>query len=280
VKKSYFSKFEEAETVTYPFRALRKTENIHLYHVADVHCRFEDGIAAATYFGEDLDVLVVNGDIAEVNKESDFTNVAKFMGAIAKGCVPVIFVRGNHDTRGKLASEYSKYYPTENENTYFTFDLGGIAGIALDCGEDKYDDNPEYGGTNRFEPFRRRETEFLKNLDGFGDKIVFAVSHVCPVRTIPDGNPLFDIERDVYSEWNRELGRLGIKFMLTGHTHKVELIPPNGGLLPHNYPLVVGSECQKDGHFLGAALVLNPHSAKVVFNDGEHRVIKTHELSY
>lgn len=280
VKKSYFSKFAETEMVTYPFKALIKTEDIHLYHVADVHFRFEEGIRAATYFGEDLDVLVVNGDIAEVNKESDFTDIAKFMGAIAKGSVPVIFVRGNHDTRGRLASEYSKYFPTENENTYFTFDLGIIAGVALDCGEDKYDDHPEYGGANRFEAFRRQETEFLKNIRIFDDKIVFAISHVCPVRAILDGNPLFDIERDVYTEWNHELERLGIKFMLTGHTHKAELVPPNGGLLAHNYPLVVGSECQKNGRYLGAALVLDSHSAEIVFNDGEHGAIETHHLNF
>ncbi len=266
VKKSYFSEFGESEEVSFAFKPLTKTENIHLYHVADVHCRFEGAIAAASYFGDDLDVLVVNGDIAEVNHESSFFDVAKFVGDIAKGTIPVIFARGNHDTRGKLASRYSEFFPTENENTYFTFSLGSIAGVVLDCGEDKYDRDAEYGGANRFEPFRRRETKFLQALEGFEEKLVFAVSHICPVRTVHKPSLVFEIEKDVYSEWNTELERLGVRFMLTGHIHTAELIAPNGGNLPHAYPLVVGSELRNE-RFLGAAMILSPHSAEVTFND-------------
>ncbi len=272
VKKSYFSEFGEPEEAYFAFKALKKTEHINLYHLADVHCRFAEAIEAAAFFGDDLDILVVNGDIAEVNHEESFFDVAKFTGDITKGSIPVVFARGNHDTRGKLASRYSEFFPTERENTYFTVTLGDLAFVVLDCGEDKTDEHKEYGGVNRFEPFRRRETVFLKDLAGFGDKTVIAVSHIAPTRTVHVPNPLFEIEKDVYTEWNRELERLGVKFMLTGHIHTAELIPPNGGNLSHNYPLVVGSELKPD-HFLGAALVLNSDSAKVLFTGKDDQVV-------
>ncbi len=271
VKKSYFSQFEEEKEVFFPFKACKKTENINIYHVADVHCRFEEAISVASYFDDELDLLVVNGDIAEVNHEESFFDVAKFVGDITKGSVPVIFARGNHDTRGKLATRYSEFFPTENENTYFTATLGNLAFVVLDCGEDKTDDHAEYGGVNRFEPFRRRETAFLQKLSGFGDKTVIAVSHIAPVRTVHVPNPLFEIEKDVYTAWNTELERLGTCFMLTGHIHKAELIAPNGGNLPHNYPLVVGSAFRPE-YFLGAAVIVNRDSAEVMFTDKEHNV--------
>ncbi len=279
VKKSYFSQFEDEKEEYFTFRPVKKTENIHVYHVADVHCRFADGIAVSSYFGDELDILVVNGDIAEVNKEENFTDVAKFMGEIAKGSIPVLFVRGNHDTRGKLADRYGDFYPTEKENTYFTATFGPIRFIALDCGEDKYDHSPEYGGTNRFEPFRRRETAWLRSLPEETDKINIAVSHIAPTRTVHVPNPLFEIEKEVYSEWNAELERLHTRFMLTGHIHRASLVPPNGGNLPHNYPLVVGSAC-KDELFLGAAVTVSPNETEVVFNDTQNNVTFRDVIKY
>ncbi len=272
IKKSYYSRFEEAKEETFAFKALKKTENIHLYHLADVHCKFARGAAAVSYFGDDLDILVMNGDIAEVNREEDFLHVAKFMGEIAKGSVPVVFSRGNHDTRGKLAYRYADFYPTEKEETYFTVNIGPLALVVLDCGEDKWDNQEEYGGTNRFEPMRRRETEWLRSLSFPEEKTVFAISHICPVRTVHEPNPLFEIEKDVYREWNAELERLGIRYMLTGHIHIAELIAPNGGILPHNYPLIVGSDCRNDT-FVGAALTIGPKETEVVFNDMEGKII-------
>ncbi len=271
VKKNYFSEFCEAEEAAYAFKPLTKTEDIHLYHVADVHSKMAKATATASYFGDELDVLVVNGDIAEVNVPEDFLKVAVFMGEVAKGSVPVIFVRGNHDTRGKLAVQYGDYYPTENGETYYTVEMGPLAIVALDCGEDKWDACPEYGGTNRFEPFRRRETAFLQALPAWENKIVFAISHIAPTRTVPAPNPLFEIEKDTYTLWNAELERLGVKFLLTGHIHDAALIPPNGGNLPHNYPLVVGSE-QRDGRFLGCGMIIGREKAEVFFNDAEKKV--------
>ena len=90
---------------------------------------------------------------------------------------------------------------------------------------------------------------------------------------------IFDIERGTYAIWNAELERLGTRFMLTAHTHNAEIVPPNGGLLPHAYPLVVGSE-YRDGRFLGAALTVGESRLTVVFNDKEQNAVKEYTLDF
>lgn len=49
-----------------------------------------------------------------------------------------------------------------NGNTFYDFTLGDIAGIVLDCGEDKTDDHAEYGHTVACHGFRLRETRWLE----------------------------------------------------------------------------------------------------------------------
>ena len=49
-------------------------------------------------------------------------------------------------------------------NTYYTFRIGSVWGMFLDCGEDKLDSHEEYGGTVCFHRFRERETAFIKDV--------------------------------------------------------------------------------------------------------------------
>jgi len=277
-KKSYYSEFEDTVTEAFAFRPVRKEGDIHIYHLADVHCAFGLGVRCAQFFGENLDLLIVNGDIAEVNRESDFFHVAEFVGEITGGSIPVLFTRGNHDTRGKLAARLSEYFPTENGTHYYTFSLSRLCGVVFDCGEDKTDDNPAYSGGNIFEQYRREETEFLRSVQLPADKIPFAVGHICPVRTITDGNPLFDIEKEVYTEWNREFERMNIRFMLTGHTHRAEFVEKDDGTLPHAYPVIVGSASDSGkSHLVGCAITVKEDRICCAFTDPDRNVLEEKE---
>ncbi len=265
-RKAYYSVLGEWESCRFEFKPIKKTDGINIYHIADVHYRFDRGRALASYFGDGLDLLIFNGDIGEVETLDNYFEVAKFVGDASGGKIPVLFVRGNHDTRGRLAERFTDFFPADGKNTYYTFRVGPLRGIALDCGEDKPDARIEYGGVNAFESFRRRETEFLKGIEG---KYDFAVSHICPAQATPNAGCQFDIEREVYTEWNRELERLGIKFMLCGHIHKAYILEKNDkrSLLPHEYPVIVGSACLEDGGLWGTALTLSGNEASVKFTD-------------
>lgn len=291
-RKSYYSTFKSLLVETFYFKPLKKTEDIHIYHIADVHYRFEEAKKIASYFGDDTDIFVVNGDIGEVETEKNFLEVCVFVGEISKGEIPVIFVRGNHDTRGRLAELYPKYFPVNGKNTYYTFELGCLNGIVLDCGEDKLDERIEYDssentptkyrGLNRFHLYRQQQLAFLRGLNlETTTKIPFVISHVCPIKTTYQPGGIFDIERELYSQWNEELERIGIKFMICGHFHKAFILTQGDerNLIDHSYPVVVGSACLDD-ELWGSAVTLNQDKMFVCFTNSEQKIVEKHIILF
>lgn len=282
-RKAYFSEMGESVFEKFNFKPLTKTDNINFYYISDVHYRFDVALNAALFFGDELDALVVNGDMGELESEQNYFNVCKLVADISGGEIPVIFVRGNHDTRGRLAERFTDHFPSNGKKTYYTFELGPLHGIALDCGEDKLDSYEQYAGNNVFEAFRRKETDFLKALSR-SEKLTFAVSHICPAQVtikkykeLP--NPLYNIENDVYAEWNEELARLGVKFMLCGHYHKTYILERNDkkSTLPNEYPVIIGAEPSRET-YIGTALTLSGSELLVRFTNDKKEVLNTYTL--
>jgi len=281
-RKGYFSEFGEEQTESFAFKPLTKTDNINIYHIADVHYKFDEALKTASYFGDDLDLLVVNGDIGEVETEQNYFEVCQFVGSVTGGSLPVVFVRGNHDTRGHLAERFTDYFPCNGKNTYYDFELGNLYGICLDCGEDKLDHHPEYGGANAFEAFRRRETEFLRGLNPKDGKLTLAISHVCPAQTAATKDSIFNIDCELYEEWNRQLSRLGVRFMICGHMHRAYVLSPNDArsIREHSYPVVTGSAVYEEPYSLwGCAMTLTGNVLKVAFTDNNLKVRGSHEVN-
>ena len=48
---------------------------------------------------------------------------------------PLLLVRGNHDSNGMAAEDWYDYFQMPDEKSYFTFQLGEVFFIVLDCGE-------------------------------------------------------------------------------------------------------------------------------------------------
>ena len=57
---------------------------------------------------------------------------------------PLIFARGNHDTRGSFAREIERYVPIEEGRFYYTRDVGPVHLLIIDTGEDKPDSTQVY----------------------------------------------------------------------------------------------------------------------------------------
>lgn len=296
-RKGYFSEIGEPEKLTFEFKPLTKTKDINIYHIGDVHYGYEKALLTATYFGDDTDLYIFNGDIGEVETVENYYETIEYVANVTGGKVPAIFTRGNHDARGKLAERYTDYFPSNGKNTYFTFKLGCLNGLVLDCGEDKKDDHYDknypmpwvYNGVNKFSKFRKRQLEWLQKTDLEKDKITFAISHICPVMTGNKHGTCFDIEREVYGLWNKELERMGVKFMISAHQHHCYIIDKDYefNTVPHNYPVVVGSRVyreryvRRDGelhrrmdcdNFYGAAITVNPDKITVKFTDQNHDI--------
>ncbi len=279
-RKNYWSTLGEEQTEAFKFKPIKSRGEINIYHIADVHQHYESAKKNASFFGENTDLYIFNGDIGEVQSVEDFMEVAKFVGEVAKGEIPVIFVRGNHDTRGYLPEKYTDYFPANGKDTFFEAKAGPLSVICLDLGEDKPDEHSVYGGFNNFYAFRRRETAFLRKLCNEGKRFDMAVCHIAPQHTAEKPDSEFNIEGELYEEWNSLLSKMGVRVMLTGHMHKAFVLEKNDkrSLRENSFPIIVGSMTDDD-YRIGAALSFSGDSLSVKFTDAEHKIKEEYAIN-
>lgn len=290
-RKPYFPTSEDPVELTVKFKPVGNKTNVNIYHISDAHNIEEPVIAAGQYFGEDLDLLVLNGDIPNHSgKIENFNTIYKIASAITKGSRPVVFARGNHDTRGIHAEDFGNYTPTYNGKTYYTFRTGSVWGLVIDCGEDKPDTNAEYGHTICFHRFRQKETEFIRKVIANADTEYNApnVKHKLVISHIPFTHiqkPPFDIEQELYCEWTRLLREeINPELLLYGHMHTTEIWRKGSDKDAYGQPChaIVGSKPIKsengDHHFVGSGITLGEKKTTVIFNDDCGNVIFKEEL--
>ena len=261
--KPYFSDLSDVFSFTLPFRPVTGPD-VRIYQVADAHNRIEAPVKAGSFFGDQLDLLLLNGDVPEDSGNvENFRTIHEIAGKITGGSVPVVFSRGNHDTRGIYAEKLPEYTACNKGVSYYTFRLGPLWGIVLDCGEDKADSSNEYGWTICCEDFRRRETEFLKQVAADpeheyaapGVKYRIVTSHVPFPQNMPEP---FNIEEELYTEWCNILKEtVKPDVIISGHMHRLYVIHEgderdNKGT---PCPVIVASKPTKDrSEFTGGAI--------------------------
>ncbi len=283
-RKPYFSETENPVEFTYKFTPVPK-EDIRIYHLSDTHNQIENPVKAAKVFG-DIDVLILNGDIIDHSGNPEkFANIYEICSEITNGGIPVVFSRGNHDMRGNFAEKFADYTPSQQRNTYYTFKLGSIWGILLDCGEDKADTNAEYGYTVACHSFRERQTEFLKSVIENAENEYLASD--VKTRLVIAHNPFtyqleppFNIEADIYREWASLLKEyIKPDLLICGHTHKKAIYPIGceEDHLGQPCTVVVASEPQND-RFIGCGFVINDDEIEVVFTDSLGNTVLTETL--
>lgn len=278
-RRPYFPEIAPAVEKTYEFRPVEKTNDINIYHLADVHGQFEQAVNVVKCCGKEIDLLIMNGDISNTSDTfDDIILCYKIASEVTKGEFPCIISRGNHDLRGLEAQNLAKYMPGDNGKSYYTFRAGCIWGLLVDTGEDKDDNHPEYGGTICCHEFRLEQENMIKNTiknaageyaqDGI--KYKFIVSHV-PF-TFKRENP-FDIERQLYSNWSELIKKnINPDLMLCGHTHKACVSECGSKYDDLGQPctIIVGSDVSKDDSgksvFAGALININNGVAKIVLN--------------
>lgn len=220
---SYFNKPEETEKQTYRFFPVPQ-ENARFSLLCDTHCNVDAPVRSALAGGRP-DALLLGGDIGDAaDTEEQILTIYRLAHEITAGEIPVVYARGNHDTRGALAETLGNYVGTRNGLTYFTFRLGSVWGIVLDGGEDKKDDCPEYGGVADYPAFRRAQTAYLQSLIAQKEPEYTA----CGIRhrillchmpfTLADEDYIAVAGAD-YADWIRELNRMSIDLALFGHVH-------------------------------------------------------------
>ncbi len=285
-RKPYFPTSEEERELTVKFKPVPTGGDVNVYHIADAHNLVAEPVAAGRFWGDDLDLLGLNGDIPNHSGDiKNFNAICEIAAGITKGQCPVVFARGNHDTRGIHAEDMPNYIPTMNGKTYYTFRVGCVWGLLLDCGEDKRDTNKEYGGTICFHHFRLAETEYIKQIienaeneygaEGVTHRLVISHIPFTHINEFP-----FDIEQELYGEWAR-LMREHIKpdLLLYGHYHCVEISKPGDHFDSQGQPCtaIFGSAPifgkESGNSFVGCAITLKENGQKrIVFNDDKGNV--------
>ncbi len=283
-RKPYFTETAPVEEYAYSFHPVPSTD-IRAYHISDAHNRVDSPVAAARTFG-DIDLLILNGDVIDHSGDpSKFRNIYAICSQLTGGSIPTVFSRGNHDMRGNYAEKFAEYTPNSHGNTYYTFRLGSLWGILLDCGEDKSDTHPEYGNTVCCHLFRQRQTAFLQEVIRRADEEYAApgittrvvISHA-PFPHV--SSPPFDIEQELYREWCRLL-RENVKphVMICGHEHVIRVRQPGGpeDTLGQPCPLVVGGLPNGDG-FIGCGYIFRQDAITVTFTNSNGDILEEYRI--
>lgn len=187
-----------------------------------------EGIDLVFYTGDSVDYFEGEPDIFSGFLD---TSVAHFATQI-----PLIFVRGNHETRGGFARRLYDYFPTTTGEFYFAFSHGPVRFVVLDTGEDKEDSHPVYAGLVDFDEYRRQQARWLAEeiqSEAFRSATFrIAVFHIPPFGTRERHGVMH-----VREMWNDLLNEGGIDLVVNGHTHRFARLEPGEG--EHDYPILI-----------------------------------------
>ena len=226
------------------FRTLDSSqEKVRFFMVNDIHGNNDlfNSLLKEIKKGE-TDFVLFNGDmVSHMDSEQQLfegfvtSAVKKFASEI-----PFYMVRGNHESRGRFAQNYLKYFPTPTGMPYYTFKQGPVFFIIMDGGEDKPDNDIEYLGTGAFDAYREEEAAWLQQVVASQElktapfKVV--VIHVPPTQSTWHG-PLHTKKMFVPI-----LNKAGIDLMLCGHLHQHIYAEP--GTEGCSFPLLINSNKQ------------------------------------
>jgi predicted phosphodiesterase len=149
---------------------------------------------------------------------------------------PLVYIRGNHETRGPNARNFMSYFPHSSGKFYYSFTQGDVFFIILDSGEDKPDSHPVYAGLVDFDAYRDEQAEWLQKeveSENFKQSLYKVVLiHI----------PLFsDSTRHGSTYITQKFGpiliKAGIDLMISGHHHRFAIIKNNDE--GNRFPVVV-----------------------------------------
>lgn len=195
-----------------------------------------------------FDFVVFNGDVFN-NTESEEQVINQFL----KPCVntfaknhPFLFVQGNHEVRGAFARHIREYFDWTDGRFFHSFRQGPVHFLVLDSGEDKTDDNWEYGGLAAFDQYREKQREWLEK------EIQQEAFKTAPFRVL-----LIHISPWHSGNWHGTmhcrqvfgplLNKAKIDIQISGHTHQYGLFKPDS---EHNFPIMIGGGPKKGNRTL------------------------------
>ena len=232
------------ETVTgdtHSFKTLSgNEESVSFIVLNDIHQR-NDILASLIKMAasKPYDLVFLNGDIlGHIEDEPQIINhVLKPCSDLFAAEIPFVYIRGNHETRGKFARMLPNYLTTPRGKYYYSLDHGPVHLIVMDGGEDKVDTHWAYSGLADFDRYRDEQKKWLEK------EIQTEACRKAAFRIVLVHMPHRQSENwhgttDLYNKWRPLFNRGKIDLMISGHTHRYAVVQPEKGI--HNYPVIIG----------------------------------------
>lgn len=227
-------------------------DNVKALTVSDWHTCNKKAEKAISYLGDYNAVLLLGDCATGINFTEEIEKyILSFAADLSGGKMPVLFVRGNHETRGRQASKLPDYLGMDS--FYYTAKLGNCKFIILDSGEDKEDSHPEYGNMVVYAESRKEMVKWLSEQENSDNEKIVALSHdrdIC-------------IEEDLSKTALEKLDELGVSFMASGHSHESEML--------NSYPFPVlldgGIDASGDGSYVASKLEITSKNIKITSID-------------
>lgn len=276
-------------TKSYQFRPADETDGLQIYNLSDTHECIAGPASAATYFGDKLDLLILNGDIInDVSSEYQISLIYKLAHRITGGACPVLYTRGNHECNGYLAANFGKYVGCADRGFYYTYKIGTtLSLLVLDTNNDMSDKNALISPVANFDVVRKQQSEWIKAQGDWGAGFTynFVVAHMA--------YPLsgYQAEKCAWHGWAGELVSLTngkTQLAICGHSHRT--IYEDVGTADNavaDYPVLRGSirsnkYADKEGvssfEFTGTAIELKDGKVTMKFTNAKHTVLWEHVL--
>ena len=154
---------------------------------------------------------------------------------------PILFTRGNHETRGVFADSLGDYFPGQDGRFYGIYRYGDVCILLLDCGEDKPDDHAEYNGLADYDAYRTEECEWLKRAVR-SDEFLSASARIVLLH-IPPMAEAWHGSVHLNELFVPVLNEAGIDLMLCGHYHRYQWIDDRSR--GADFPILINSNNDK-----------------------------------
>ena len=193
----------------------------------------------------DYDFVMYNGDCIDDphNEESALSFLLYSNEQVGANEKPVFYIRGNHEIRGAYSVQFNNLFDYVGGKTYGVFSWGDTRFVMLDCGEDKPDSHPVYGGLNNFKQLRDDQVTFLK------EETKTKAFKNAAKRVLIHHIPLYGMRNDAYIPcydlWSDILNQSEFTLAINGHTHRFAYHEKES--LGNAYPIVVGGGHKPDG---------------------------------
>ena len=229
---------ETIESPVYTFTAPNpEAKEVSWLILNDIHDRPASIPHLINLNGKDpYNFVFLNGDMFDyqADEQQIIDHLLTPTGETFSTQIPFMYVRGNHETRGKYAREWHQYF---DNPYYFSFQAGPVSAIVLDTGEDKTDDTPVYAGIVDFDNYRKQQAIWLEQQ--LQSKAFRKAKYKIVMMHIPHYHS---------GDWHgvmhcRELfgplfNKYKIDMLICGHTHTYGVHQPEKG--QHDYPIIIG----------------------------------------